>query len=98
MKKVSKIDIKWKETGKILEKRSLETEFPELLPYLKPELKVLDVGCGPGSVTLNVAETVHPGEVVGIDAVEEWIDDANERAWKQMQTNITYRHMDARGG
>ena len=95
MKKIPKIEINSKEAGEALGKRSLDKDFPELLSYLKPGLKVLDVGCGPGSVTLNVAETVNPGEVVGIDAVEDWVEDANNRAGKQNQSNITYRHMDA---
>ena len=30
-------------------------------------MRVLDLGCGPGSITLGLAETVAPGEVVGVD-------------------------------
>ena len=28
---------------------------------------MLDLGCGPGSITLGLAEAVDPGEVVGVD-------------------------------
>jgi SAM-dependent methyltransferase len=30
-------------------------------------MKLLDVGCGPGTITVGLAEAVAPGEVVGID-------------------------------
>jgi ubiquinone/menaquinone biosynthesis C-methylase UbiE len=38
-----------------------------LLPHLRPGMHLLDAGCGPGSVTLGLAEAVAPGRVVGID-------------------------------
>jgi SAM-dependent methyltransferase len=38
------------------------------LPYLKPGMRLLDIGCGPGSITLGLAEAVAPGEAVGVDA------------------------------
>jgi SAM-dependent methyltransferase len=37
------------------------------LPHLRTGMRVLDVGCGPGSITLGLAEAVAPGEVVGVD-------------------------------
>lgn len=38
-----------------------------LKPYLTTGLTVLDCGCGPGSMTLDMAELVAPGDVCGID-------------------------------
>jgi ubiquinone/menaquinone biosynthesis C-methylase UbiE len=34
---------------------------------LKPGLDLLDVGCGPGTITLDLAERVAPGSVIGLD-------------------------------
>jgi SAM-dependent methyltransferase len=47
--------------------RSAEREGQFFLRHLRPGLRVLDVGCGPGTITLGFARAVAPGEVVGID-------------------------------
>jgi ubiquinone/menaquinone biosynthesis C-methylase UbiE len=40
---------------------------PFLLPHLRTGMRLLDCGCGVGSITLDLAESVAPGETVGID-------------------------------
>jgi ubiquinone/menaquinone biosynthesis C-methylase UbiE len=37
------------------------------LPHLHPGMTLLDCGCGPGAITLGLAEAVAPGQVVGVD-------------------------------
>lgn len=39
-----------------------------LLPHLRPADRVLDVGCGPGTITLDLARSVPAGVVVGVDS------------------------------
>jgi ubiquinone/menaquinone biosynthesis C-methylase UbiE len=39
-----------------------------LLDALHPGLDVLDVGCGPGTITVDLAHLVAPGRVVAVDA------------------------------
>lgn len=56
--------------------RSLAEQGAFLVPYLKPGLKVLDCGCGPGSMTLDIAELVNPGHVFGIDSSPIQIEEA----------------------
>jgi SAM-dependent methyltransferase len=48
--------------------RTAAKEGAFFLRFLRPGMRVLDLGCGPGSITLGLAETVAPGEVVGIDS------------------------------
>jgi ubiquinone/menaquinone biosynthesis C-methylase UbiE len=47
--------------------RTVENSAAYLIPYLRPGLSVLDVGCGPGTITVDIAQRVAPGEVTAID-------------------------------
>lgn len=47
--------------------RALARQGAFLLPYLKSGITVLDCGCGPGSMTLDIAERVDPGWVFALD-------------------------------
>lgn len=48
---------------------------------IRPGARVLDLGCGPGSITLDLAEVVGPaGEVVGVDFSAEAIAVAQQAA------------------
>ena len=42
-----------------------------LLPHLKAGMDLLDVGCGPASITADLAERVAPGRVVALDAAAD---------------------------
>lgn len=72
--------------------RTLDNDVPELIPFLKPGMKVLDVGCGTGTITLGIAEAVRPGEVVGIDPGDGRVETAREWAAQvEHPGNITYQ-------
>ena len=47
--------------------RTAENSAAYLLPRLKPQDVVLDVGSGPGSITLDLASRVTSGRVIGLD-------------------------------
>jgi len=57
-------------------KRTAETAATFFLPFLKPGMRLLDVGCGPGSITAGLALRVEPGETIGIDASLQAIETA----------------------
>ncbi|MGE0451348.1 MAG: methyltransferase domain-containing protein [Vicinamibacterales bacterium] len=54
-----------------------------LLPALRPGLDLLDVGCGPGTITVDLARIVAPGRVAAIDRAAEIIDQATAYAASQ---------------
>jgi ubiquinone/menaquinone biosynthesis C-methylase UbiE len=56
--------------------RTVENSAAYLLPHLRPGLRLLDVGCGPGTITADLATRLAPGTVLGIDASAEVIDAA----------------------
>ena len=43
-------------------------------------MSLLDVGCGPGTITADLADRVAPGRVVGLDASAEVIEEARTLA------------------
>jgi SAM-dependent methyltransferase len=53
--------------------RTAENSAAYLLPRLEPGRSLLDIGCGPGTITIDLGRLVAPGRVVGIDRSEEAI-------------------------
>lgn len=49
-----------------------------LIPYLRPGMDLVDVGCGPGSITLDLAGYVAPGRVLGVDSETIVVQTARE--------------------
>jgi SAM-dependent methyltransferase len=47
--------------------RTAENSAGYLLPHLRPGMDLLDVGCGPGTITVDLAAAVSPGKVIGMD-------------------------------
>jgi ubiquinone/menaquinone biosynthesis C-methylase UbiE len=63
---------------------------------LRTGMAVLDVGCGWGDMSLQVAEAVGPtGRVVGIDCVEAFLEEARKDAAAKGLTNVTFIRGDA---
>src|SRR5436190_12906395 len=57
-------------------KRTADKDAAFLLALLRPGMRLLDVGCGPGSITAGLAARVAPGAAIGIDASASVIDTA----------------------
>ena len=60
--------------------RTAENSAAHLLGALRPGLDLLDVGCGPGTITVDLARRVAPGRVVGIDRAGEVLEQAKAHA------------------
>jgi SAM-dependent methyltransferase len=60
--------------------RTAENSAGYLLPHLAPALSLLDVGCGPGTITADLALLVAPGEVIGLDASADVVAQARAHA------------------
>ena len=70
--------------------RTLKQNLPELMGYLRPGIAVLDVGCGPGNLTLEVGHVVNPGTVIGLDRDESYIRYAKDLATSHKAENVSF--------
>ncbi len=75
--------------------RTAENSAAYLLPHLQRGARLLDVGCGPGTITLDFARLVAPGTVVGLDAVEAPLAAARADAGAAGLENVEFRIGDA---
>ena len=73
------------EANKVYNDRSLANDYRHLSSILKPGMKVLDIGCGTGSISKDIATIVgENGKVTGIDNTESLI-----LSGKESHQNIT---------
>ena len=75
----------------LLVTRTASKDAAFLLPHLRPGMTLLDCGCGPGTITIGLAEVVAPGRVVGIDRDEERIVAARKQAAERGVNNVDFQ-------
>jgi len=66
-----------------MRQRRAATHAVFALDLFKPGIAVLDCGCGPGSITLDLARLVKPGAVVGVDAQGEQFAESRDIAARE---------------
>lgn len=75
--------------------RTVENSAANLLPHLETGMVLLDVGCGPGTITVGLAQAVGPtGRVVAIDPSEIAIAAARDEAERAGVDNLTFEVAD----
>ena len=77
-------------TRRWMETRTAARELAFLIPYLAPGKDLIDCGCGPGSITLGLAEAVSPGEVLGIDIEPRQLEVASASASRRGMSNARF--------
>jgi SAM-dependent methyltransferase len=71
-------------------RRTAAEDASHLIPHLKTGMRVVDFGCGTGSITPGLAATVTPGEVVGFDMSETAVARARTQAQASGITNVRF--------
>ena len=78
-------------------RRTLESHGAFFIPYLQQGMRVLDCGCGPGSITFGIAARIGPGSVVGVDMDESQVRLAAANAAARGAANVSFRTGSAYG-
>ena len=71
--------------------RTAEQQAAFILPHLHPGMNLLDIGCGPGSITLGLARVVAPGKVTGIDHDSTHIKTAQKLAAQRGVSHVNFQ-------
>ncbi len=70
--------------------RTAENSAAYLMPHLCSGLQLLDIGCGPGTVTVDLARLVAPGPAIGVDSSAEVVAQAKEYASNRDLPNLRF--------
>jgi SAM-dependent methyltransferase len=71
--------------------RTAENSAGYLLPHLTPGMDLLDVGCGPGTITVDLAASVRPGRVIGVDREPVVVAEATALLEASATSNVEFR-------
>lgn len=72
--------------------RTAEDSAGFLLPHVRRGMSLLDVGCGPGSITIDLARRLAPGRVVGMDVADSILATATSAVEESGLANVEIRH------
>ena len=70
--------------------RTAENSAAYLLERLRPGMSLLDVGCGPGTITADLADRVAPGRVTAVEVTEDALALARGDADRRGTTNVDF--------
>ena len=70
--------------------RTAAKEAGFFLPHLRPGMRVLDLGCGPGTITAGLAAAVAPAAVVGLDVAPSVLDQARRVVGDRQLRNVSF--------
>jgi len=77
-----------------LAQRTIAQSSVFIQPFLRAGMRVLDAGCGPGSITVGLAAAVAPGEVVGVDLQPSQVERARTLAASERIRNVRFEVAD----
>lgn len=74
--------------------RTAKNSCAYLLPRLRADDRILDVGCGPGTISADLARYVPAGHVLGVDRSTDVLDQARRVAVGAETRNVTFTRGD----
>lgn len=76
-------------------RRTAQDSAAFLIPHIQPHFRILDVGCGPGTITADLAELVPQGQVTGVDRADVVLENARVHVQQRGITNCDFEVVDA---
>ncbi len=73
------------------ERRTADANAAFLAQHLQPGMSLLDCGCGPGTITIGLADWVSPGKVTGVDLDPKRVQQATEAAESAGVANVAFQ-------
>lgn len=70
--------------------RTVANSAAYLIPHLQPNMSILDVGCGPGTITADLAALVPQGYVTALEHASAVLEQAKSFADARKLTNIAF--------
>ncbi|MCM4084794.1 class I SAM-dependent methyltransferase [Paractinoplanes hotanensis] len=70
--------------------RTAENSAEYLLPHLSSGVTVLDIGCGPGTITADFASLVTPARVTALEVTEDALNLARAEIIRRGLTNVDF--------
>ena len=74
--------------------RTAESHASFLLSRLRSGMSLLDCGCGPGTITAGLAKAVAPGQVIGLDLRDDYLQLARANASRLKVSNVKFEKAD----
>jgi ubiquinone/menaquinone biosynthesis C-methylase UbiE len=79
------------EWGRAVHARRTGVAAAFLAPQLHAGMQLIDCGCGPGSITVDLARAVAPGEAIGIDIRADALTHARTLARERGIANVAFQ-------
>ena len=74
----------------LFNQRTVEEDAPLVAQHLRPGMRVVDFGCGAGSLTCGFARMTAPGDVLGVDMSADAIGRAHALAEQSGLANVRF--------
>lgn len=74
--------------------RTAENSAAYLLPHLSQGMSLLDIGCGPGTITADLAERIAPGQLTAVDITDDALAAARAEVHARNITNVSFATAD----
>lgn len=71
--------------------RSAAAQADYLIPHVQSTDRILDVGCGPGTITCDFASLASKGHVIGVDYSDHVIEQARSEAKTRGLANVDFQ-------